>query len=241
MTRLEDALFNEDNKPSLEELLKQGQQQLDNEFYERAIKTYSDAVRTDKNSARAWAGLGDAYRGESILNYNECKEAYENAISLDQNNEQAWLGYGLNELDGRIIEDGETESVRGGDTEKGFRALQKTVKINPRNHKAWYIKGCKELLYPDKVNEGLQSLEKAHQINRYDKNVVEKLMVFSKTDDQKKMWANRLLGLDKHNSQAHTTLGFYYMKQHSYLMAKKMFEEGGNHEWAQRMRDYHGV
>lgn len=179
--------------------LLQGQQAAKT-YYEEAVSSYDDFLRTKPKDL-----LALTEKGSVLLKLNRLPDAlvsYEKALKIDNNFYEALLGKG-NALGGL------------GKPQEALLAFNRASEIRPQDYQVWFTRGSLLAQYIKDYDEALKSFEKAIErrydshdawvnkgtvlleLNRYD----EALVAFDKAKDlQPKdpyVWANRGYALEK--------------------------------------------
>lgn len=131
------------------DLYNKGRNQMSNEKFLDAIRSFELAIRIDPQFVDAWVEKGYAHfhMGE----YSVAISSYNRAIEMDVENASAWNLKGL-------------AYYKMKNYEKAIESCEKAIDINPSDGMSWYNKAC-YLTLSGKVDEGLDSLRRSIEID----------------------------------------------------------------------------
>jgi len=116
-----------------EDWFNRGQELMDNESYEEALRAYDSAIELDPEDARFWMGKGDTQM--RMVDYDEYLVTYEKALDLINESLEA------NPLDA------EGWFVKGELLDRLYRydealeSYNRSLEIDPTDKEAWFEKG----------------------------------------------------------------------------------------------------
>ncbi|MGI0036393.1 MAG: tetratricopeptide repeat protein, partial [Nitrososphaera sp.] len=131
------------------DLYNKGRNQMSNEKFLDAIRSFELAIRVDPKYVDAWVEKG--YAHFHLGEYSVAISSYNRAIELDVENAPAWNLKGL-------------AYYKMKNYEKAIDSCEKALDINPSDGMSWYNKAC-YLTLSGKVDEGLDALRRSIEID----------------------------------------------------------------------------
>jgi tetratricopeptide (TPR) repeat protein len=131
------------------DLYNKGRNQMSNEKFLDAIRSFDLALRLDPTFVDAWVERG--YAHFHLDEYTVAIASYDRALEVDVNNASAWNLKGL-------------AYYKMKNYDKAIECCEKAVDINPNDGMSWYNKAC-YLTLSGKVDEGLGALKRSIEID----------------------------------------------------------------------------
>lgn len=131
------------------DLYNKGRNQMSNEKFLDAIRSFELAIRIDPQFVEAWVEKG--YAHFHLGEYSVAISAYNRAIELDVENGPAWNLKGL-------------AYYKMKNYEKAIECCEKAIDIDPNDGMSWYNKAC-YLTLNGKADEGLEALRRSIEID----------------------------------------------------------------------------
>lgn len=131
------------------ELYNKGRNQMSNEKFLDAIRSFELAIRIDPQFVDAWVEKG--YAHFHLGEYSVAISSYNRAIEIDVENSSAWGLKGL-------------AYYKMKNYEKAIESCDKAIDINPSDGMSWYNKAC-YLTLSGKVDDGLDALRRSIEID----------------------------------------------------------------------------
>ncbi len=131
------------------DLYNKGRNQMSNEKFLDAIRSFELAIRVDPKYVDAWVEKG--YAHFHLGEYSVAISSYNRAIEIDVANAQAWNMKGL-------------AYYKMKNYEKAIESCEKALDINPSDGMSWYNKAC-YLTLSGRVDEGLDALRRSIEID----------------------------------------------------------------------------
>src|SRR5919197_3551170 len=139
----------DDNDFQKRDLYNKGLNQMSNERFLDAIRSFALALRLDPQYVDAWIKRG--YAHFHLGEYTVAIASYDKALEIDVNNAEAWNLKGL-------------AYYKMKNYDKAIECCEKAVDINPNDGMSWYNKAC-YLTLSGKVDEGLDALKRSIEID----------------------------------------------------------------------------
>lgn len=131
------------------DLFNRGRNQMSNEKFLDAVRSFELAIRIDPQFVDAWVEKG--YAHFHLGEYSVAISSYNRAIELDVENAHAWNLKGL-------------AYYKMKNYEKAIECCEKALDIDPNDGMSWYNKAC-YLTLSGKADEGLESLRRSIEID----------------------------------------------------------------------------
>jgi tetratricopeptide (TPR) repeat protein len=131
------------------DLYNKGINDMSNEKFLDAIRSFDLALRIDPQFVDAWIKRG--YAHFLLDEYTVAIASYDKALEVDVNNAEAWnlkgLGY-----------------YKMKNYDKAIECCEKSVDINPNEGMSWYNKAC-YLTLSGRIDDGLEALKRSIEID----------------------------------------------------------------------------
>jgi tetratricopeptide (TPR) repeat protein len=131
------------------DLYNKGRNQMSNEKFYDAIRSFELALRIDPRYVESWVEKG--YAHFHLGEYSVAISSYDRALEIDVDNASAWNLKGL-------------AYYKMKNYEKAIECCEKAIDINPSDGMSWYNKAC-YLTLNGKVDEGLDALKRSIEID----------------------------------------------------------------------------
>src|ERR671925_1079038 len=131
------------------DLYNKGINDMSNEKFLDAIRSFDLALRIDPQFVDAWIKRG--YAHFHLGEYTVAIASYDKALEIDVNNAEAWNLKGL-------------AYYKMKNYDKAIECCEKAVDINPSDGMSWYNKAC-YLTLSGKIDDGLDALKRSIEID----------------------------------------------------------------------------
>jgi tetratricopeptide (TPR) repeat protein len=176
------------NKPDVNSIVREGDEHLLRDEYDKAIEYYDRAIESDPYLVDAWHKKGNALYNKE--NYVEAIKCYDRASLINPKHFESWYKKGItykkrNDHAQAIKSFDKAIEIRADNSdvwyekalslshlkrhEEAIKCYDNAIEINPKHAAAWYWKGRAfyDLAFNDKekVNEALMCYNRAKEIN----------------------------------------------------------------------------
>jgi tetratricopeptide (TPR) repeat protein len=131
------------------DLYNKGINDMSNEKFLDAIRSFDLALRIDPQFVDAWIKRG--YAHFHLGEYTVAIASYDKALEIDVNNAEAWNLKGL-------------AYYKMENYDKAIECCEKSVDINPNEGMSWYNKAC-YLTLSGRIDDGLEALKRSIEID----------------------------------------------------------------------------
>jgi tetratricopeptide (TPR) repeat protein len=138
-----------DNDFQKRDLYNKGLNNMSNEKFLDAIRSFDLALRLDPQYVDAWIKRG--YAHFHLGEYTVAIASYDKALEIDVNNAEAWNLKGL-------------AYYKMKNYDKAIECCEKAVDINPNDGMSWYNKAC-YLTLSGRIDDGLDALKRSIEID----------------------------------------------------------------------------
>lgn len=132
-----------------QDLFNKGRNQMSNEKFLDAIRSFELAIRIDPRFVDAWVEKG--YAHFHLGEYSVAISSYDRAIEIDVENAAAWNLKGL-------------AYYKMKNYEKAMQCCEKAIDIDPNDGMSWYNLACYRTL-SGRADEGLEALRRSIEID----------------------------------------------------------------------------
>jgi tetratricopeptide (TPR) repeat protein len=141
--------YNEESDFQKRDLYNKGVNDMSNEKFLDAIRSFDLALRIDPQFVDAWIKRG--YAHFHLGEYTVAIASYDKALEVDVNNAEAWNLKGLAYYEMKNYD-------------KAIECCEKSVDINPNEGMSWYNKAC-YLTLSGRIDDGLDALKRSIEID----------------------------------------------------------------------------